>query len=426
MITSKYQEQIIDTIGRIAGKVIRTEGKGRLISSVIRNFLDQWSGGSRFKKTIASPVIGLLSRGIYHEPPDDSGSIAADVGRLITLFAASVNENRTLFPGIHDDVRGNSIRDFIANTDFGEIREMVEGSDQGVLKTIEAFNEQLWRYPAKVGTLVATLIPLANTCVRTLREVLVPIEKTIGPDLFADIILSLVKGMNGAETAKLVNTVKEVYRRLHTGSLLVGKGSKSLLQIYFTDLMGAYFREIDPELVRKTRIMLAEDKEALANAYAEAVSANPRVLVSLIASLGAAKSSHIKATSRRLSLIENLDENSLKAAVSESVTDLDTFEVAELINTACRVINRIHDAKPDFVASLISGAVDSIRTEDISKTAEWLVTDLAEALKPLASALMPVLARGISELTGNGGDTSSDRYRGELKSVGDMPSSSGV
>ena len=84
------------------------------------------------------------------------------------------------------------------------------------------------------------------------------------------------------------------------------------------------------------------------------------------------------------------------------MTDLDTFEVAELINTACRVINRIHDAKPDFVASLISGAADSIRTEDIPKTAEWLVTDLAEALKPLASALMPVLAR-VSELTATAG-----------------------
>ncbi len=427
MMTSKYQEQIIDTIGRIAGKIIRTEGKGRLISSVIRNFLDQWSDGSSFKKKITSPVRSLLSRGMHHDVPEEPGSIAADVGRLITLFAASVNENRTLFPGIHDETRGDSIRDFIVNTDFGEIREMVEGCDEGVLKTLGAFNAHLWRYPAKVGTVVATLIPLINTAIRASREVMLPIVNAIGPDLFADIILSLVKGVNGTDTAKLVNTVKELYRRLHTGSLLVGKGNKPLLQMYLTDLMGEYFKEIDPELARKVSIMFAEDKEAIANAYADAASANPQILLSHIASIGAVKSSGIRAGNRRLSLIENLEETGLKAAVSESMTDLDTFEAAELINTASRVINKIHDARPDLVANLISGVVDSLKTQDIVRTAEWLVPDVVGALKPLASALMPILKRGISELTGDNETTGHGNYPDVSKFQGDtQPSSGGV
>jgi putative sterol carrier protein len=392
------KEQIIDTIGRIAGKIIRTEGKGRLLSSVIRNFLAQWSLGSSFKKKITSPVRSLLSRGMHHEVPEEPGSIAADVGRLITLFAASVNENRTLFPGIHDETRGDSIRDFIVNTDFGEIREMVEGCDEGVLKTLGAFNTHLWRYPAKVGTVVATLIPLINTAMRASREVMLPIVNAIGPDLFADIILSLVKGVNGTDTAKLVNTVKELYRRLHTGSLLIGKGSKPLLQMYLTDLMGEYFKEIDPELARKVSIMLAEDKEAIANAYADAASANPQILLSHIASIGAVKSSGIRAGTRRLSLIENLDETGLKEAVTESMTDLDTFEAAELINTASRVINKIHDARPDLVANLISGVVDSLKTPDIVKTAEWLVPDVVAAIKPLATTVMPLFIKSLSEL----------------------------
>jgi hypothetical protein len=39
MITSKYQDQVMDIIGRIAGKVMKTKGTARLISSVVRNFL---------------------------------------------------------------------------------------------------------------------------------------------------------------------------------------------------------------------------------------------------------------------------------------------------------------------------------------------------------------------------------------------------
>lgn len=399
MTTSKYQELIIDTIGRIAGKVIRTEGKGRLISSVIRNFLDQWSDGSSFKKKITSPVRKLLSRGRHHTVPEKPDSIAADMGRLITLFAASINENRSMFPGIHEETRGDSIRDFLVNTDFGEIREMVQGCDEGVLKTIEAFNGHLWRYPAKVGSIVATLIPLSNTAMRASREVMLPIVNAVGPDLFADIILSLVRGANGTDAAKLVNTVKEIYRRLHTGSLLLGKGSKPLLQVYLTDLLGAYFKEIDPELGKKISVMLAEGKETITTAYADAVSANPQLMLSRIASIGAVKSSDIRAGNRRLSLIEGLDEKSLEGAVTESMTDLDTYEAAELINTTSRVINKIHDARPDLVTSLISGVVDSIKIQDIVKTAEWLVPDLLEAFKPLVTAVMPVLKKGISELT---------------------------
>ena len=94
---------------------------------------------------------------------------------------------------------------------------MVEGSEPCVMKTIEAFNEQLWKYPAKVGTLVATIIPLMNTFIKATREILIPIEEKIGPDLLADIMLSIVKGINGADTAKLINAVREVIRRVHTG-----------------------------------------------------------------------------------------------------------------------------------------------------------------------------------------------------------------
>jgi hypothetical protein len=120
-----------------------------------------------------------------------------------------------------------------------------------------------------------------------------------------------------------------------------------------------------------------------------------------------------------------LDETGLNAAVTESMSDLDTFEAAELINTASRVINKIHDARPDLVANLMSGVVDSLRTEDIVKTAEWLVPDLVEALKPLASAVMPVLKWGIFELTGDNGTTGHGNYPGGPKFQGDAESSSG-
>ena len=120
--------------------------------------------------------------------------IPAEVGRIITLLARAVNESHAQGAQADASGRGKSVQALLENLDFGEILEMVEGSDPYVIKAIETFNEELWKYPAKVGTLVATLIPLINIIIKSSREIMVPIEKAIGPDLLADIVLSLVKG----------------------------------------------------------------------------------------------------------------------------------------------------------------------------------------------------------------------------------------
>jgi hypothetical protein len=242
------------------------------------------------------------------------------------------------------------------------------------------------------------MIPLMNTFIKASREILVPIEKKIGPDLLADIMLSLVKGINGADSAKLINSLSEVIRRVHTGSLLLGKGGKPLFQIYLTDLLHDCLSEMDPELAKKIRIIFAQDREAIANAMAEALTDNPEIILSYLASLGSVTTSDIKAQSRKLGVVEEIDPDSLKAALSESMSDLDTYEIAGLVNTVCRVANRIHDAKPDIVSNTLSGVVDSVDSEEIKRTLQWVVPDMVDAIKPLATTVMPLFIKSLSEL----------------------------
>jgi hypothetical protein len=263
---------------------------------------------------------------------------------------------------------------------------------------VEAFNAELWKYPAKVGTVVATLIPLINILIKASREVLVPIEKAIGPDLLADIVLSLVKGVNGVDTAGLITTFQEVLRRIHTGSLLLGKGGKPLMQIYLTDVLKACLPQMKPELTKKARIILAEDKLSIAQAVADALHDNPDITLSYLASMGSVKTSAVKARARKLRVYEDLGQDGFQAALSESLSDLDTYEIADLINSACRILNRIHAIKPNFLLSLASGVVDSLDQQEIVETAQWLVTDLVQAFKPLAPAVMPAFIKGMCEL----------------------------
>ena len=401
MSKGNYQDQIQDIIGRIGGEIIRARGTARIFASVVGNILFVWSGACMLRQKLTFPLQWLLRR-IAHKNQDSKSLQAAvfpaDVARLITFLAAAVNEAHAKGDPGKGVNRGKSIKAFLENLDFGEIMEMAEGSDPYVIKAIEAFNEELWKYPAKVGSLVATVIAIMNNLIKSSREILLPIEQAIGPDLLADMFLSLVKGLNGTETAKLINTVQEFIRRLHTGSLLLGKGGKPLMQSYLTDLLKEVLSELDPELVRKVRIIFAEDKLSIANAVSDSLTDNPDITLSNLASMGSMKSSAVKARSRRLRVYEEIGQAGLNAALSESMSDLDTYEIAELINSSCRVLNRIHRAKPDILNSLASGVVDSLSAEEVGKTVNWLIPDLVQALKPLAPAIMPALIRGLCEM----------------------------
>ena len=93
-----------------------------------------------------------------------------------------------------------------------------------------------------------------------------------------------------------------------------------------------------------------------------------------------------------------IDQTGLNAAISESVSDLDTYEIAELVNGICRVLNRAHKMKPDILSSLACGIADSVDPGEIEKTLKWLIPDLVQAVKPLAPVIIPELIRGLSEM----------------------------
>jgi hypothetical protein len=417
MNTTDNKDELAQVSARIIGEIIRASGTRTLLAEIVKDLINSWANKGGIRARIANPAKWIVSKLLRPGTNGNNKGISTDVGRLLTVWAKKVNAVHAANTSYSIGTRGDAIHSFLLNTDFGEIREMVEGSDPYVLKTLEAFNEHLWKYPAKVGTLVATIIPLMNIFIKAFREILVPIEKMIGPDLLADIMLSIVKGINGADTAKLINSVSEVIRRVHTGSLLLGKGGKPLFQIYLTDLLHDCLSEMDPELAKKIRIIFAQDREAIANAMAEALTDNPEIILSYLASLGSVTTSDIKAQSRKLGVVEEIDPDSLKAALSESMSDLDTYEIAGLVNTVCRVVNRIHDAKPDIVSNALSGVVDSVDSEEVKRTVQWLVPDVVDAIKPLATTVMPQLIKSLSELISPDEGSASPEHKIAMESL---------
>lgn len=401
MVENNRQDLIYRIIGRIGGEMVRTKADPRLAAAVAENLVTEWARGSKVKQKISLPVQWVfrkIGRKKDAKGTPGTSTIPADVGKLITLLAAGVNESRAKGTPLESGDKGEAIDALLRNLDLGEILEMVEGADPHVLESIRTVNEQLWKYPAKVGTLSVMAIVLVNTSIKAFREIIRPIEEQFSPDLLADLILSTIRDINGANTGTLVNTAYELIRRIHTGSLRLGEGGKPLFQVYLTGFLKNYFPAMDPGLMKKIRICLAEDAEAIANAVSEAWDANPNVVLSALSSLGEIQNCRARGKTRKLQVLEDIETPGFNTAVSESVSSLDTYEVAGLVNTLCRVIDRVHDAKPDIVRNLVGGIVDSVDAEQVRRIVRWLVTDLVEAIRPLAPVVVPELVKGLQEL----------------------------
>jgi hypothetical protein len=398
MNTIDHQSVCNQIFARIVGKKMRSTGSKALVSAVMKESINNWSKDSKVKKKLAAPVLWVATKVGKPNPNEQDKQLAADVGALLTSLARKVNADHASGKTLHDEKQGEAIDAFLQNMDFGEVLEMIEGADPHVIESIRTFNQQLWKYPAKAGALTVIAIALMNTSIKGAREIMRPIEEQFSPDLLADLILSIIRDVNGTNAANLTNTVFELIRRVHTGSLLIGKGGKPLLQTYLTGFFRDYYTARDPELARKARICLAEDQETIANAKADALDANSRMVLSLLSSLGKVTSCKVRGKSRKWRILEDVEKAGFNAAVSESVSDLDTHEVAGLINTACSVLDRVHDAKPDVVSNLVGGIVDSIDSEQVRRISKWLIPDLVEALRPLAPIVLPELIKGFNEL----------------------------
>jgi len=263
---------------------------------------------------------------------------------------------------------------------------------------VEAFNENLWKYPAKVASILATLLAAVNTGIRAAREILKPIEKNVGPDLLADLILSLLKGLDARETGELVNAVSEFIRRLHTGNLLLSKAGKPLFQLYLATQLQEALPGINPVLVRKARIALAEGKEAISRSLCDALSENPGLLLEMVSAYGSMKTPSIRGTARKVHVYEEADQEALSEAVSRGLSGLDTYEIAEAINGFLRVINRIHENRPDVFSNIMRSVTESVAPELVRTTSRWLVPEVVETARPIFTAAMPQLLKALCEM----------------------------
>ena len=386
MNTTDHQAVVYQVLARIIGRNMRSPGVKALVSGIAKEAIRNWAGSSPLKRKLAAPALWAASRLGRPGQEEQDGDMASDVGILLTALARKANAERASAAPGKTAKSGEAIHGFLRSTDFGEIREMAEKSKGRVIETLEAFNEHLWSYPAKAGSIMGTLLALVNTGISSVKTLLQPIEKKVGPDLLADLLLSLLRRLDAREIARLVNSVNELIRRIHTGNLLLARAGRPLLQVYLSALLEEGLPLVDPALLKKARVALAEDRGAAAHALADALREHPDLVLEMVGAYGSLKTPAIRAFSQRTLVLEELDREALAGAVAKGCSDLDTYEIASVLNTLVRLLNGIHEVRPEVFSSFITSVADSLDTEEIRAAAAWIVPEVVEALRPILDA----------------------------------------
>ena len=399
VVAAKRRErESIEIIGSLLTEFMQSPTFGKVLISVLRNVLSTWSDGSRPKQKVSDLALKLAVENITPQPRANDGIDAQKVGRLVTVLAQHLNDLQVQNPMYLADSLEGPLREVIASTDFGEVKELVDRAEEPIVELVKRLMGFVWNtYPAKFGTVISLIHPLGNITVRSLKEIVKPLNG-VSPDLFTDLIFTIVRSIDGRQIGELVNTVLEMVHQLHTGSLLQGEAGVPQFQMDLTQKLREIMSGIDPELFLKIKIITAEFAEERANAVSDILDENPELVLDLVSHYSSLKNPSIRSKQHRLGVYKHLSEGEFATAVAKGLGEIDTQEISEIFNTLLHMFNSVHAEKPDFFPRLLSDLFMNIDTDSLKTATEWLMRDIIGGLKPIAGEVLPVLLTGLSEL----------------------------
>jgi len=415
----------------LARTLVHTNEFKTIMRSVVPEVASQWAGENPLKKMAASiiaksirksftpeaveipslinAILGVLDSTLKEASTltDEERSLLTAtltggidskiIGSIITRMAVVVNNTHAAEPiFISEKCRGN-FRRFIEAVDFGEIKEAVDGSHEDFTAIIRMANEEMWQYPAKMICLFSLLPVAVNMSVSAVKETLKPLHAQ-APDVLADVILSLMRSINGKAAGELVNDLSEVVRQIHTGSALIGDQGLPQFGADLRILLADFASALNPQVIVKARTALAEDMGTIRNAWTETMAARPDLFLSSLRQVAERRNPGIRATRREFELLADMPEVDVNNALSAGLSDLDTQELGETINNVLRLLNSLRRTHPEAIPRVLAGVASTINTDELKDAAAWIIPASVDAVKPLAGAIMPSVLRGLAEL----------------------------
>lgn len=319
-----------------------------------------------------------------------SGIFTGRTGKVITTWAKVISSALTDSPDLLKEALASGFTKWIENTDFGELKELLNAANQFSGDAIKMVNDAIWKYPAKVVLLVSFLPSLINILVKVINEC-VSRFNNLSPDLVADVVLSCFRDIDAENLGQTVNEFAELIRKLDTGSSLIGDSGVSGLNRDISVFIDDFSSSLQIDKLFRAREGLASGKETIAAKIFQLLKENPQIILESIGRSQLRYNPAIKTMGRKAALVCDLPEKETAEAFSKALSQLDSSEMAEIINLVSLLTNRIRRNNKKLLPSIISQIVDSLDLYEVEEAVGGIIGDIGKSMKPLGRIVLPHL-----------------------------------
>ncbi len=100
---------------------------------------------------------------------------------------------------------------------------------------------------------------------------------------------------------------------------------------------------------------------------------------------------HLKSLNARLAEWDAVDDEEMAKSFAQHIAAYDVQEIAEVLNSTLKIINRLGDERPAIFSEFTVQLVNAIDDYELAETAKRIFNGVSEEFKPAARAFVPGL-----------------------------------
>ena len=410
--------------------LMKTQAMRETLSLLIPEVVQLWAGDNRLKNKIAGPIGNSIQKGLSENSTRDNGHASRVMPDIITSLMVDLESAAQNFEALSPEEKENQVKAILApfgtghagqiltrvmhalhdlhgqnptaladamtpvlqqwieKTDFGTLRDVADTMTPEIRALAVGINDILWQYPSKLVLSLSFLPDLVNLAVVCLGETLGRFNRA-APDLVADILLSMVRSVDGQTLGVALNELAELVRKVHTGSALIGEPGNPRFQEDLRQMVAKIVEQLDSRTYWAARVALAEDTAVLRRSIVDVLTDHPDVFTEGIKTYAARQNPGWRARRHGLEALEAVPDDDMGVALEEGLSDLDLQELGEVVNLIGVLANRLMALKPELIGSLAQQVAASLDLEEIEMALHAILHATGPPLRPVGRAILP-------------------------------------
>jgi len=156
---------------------------------------------------------------------------------------------------------------------------------------------------------------------------------------------------------------------------------------------------------------LSEEREGIADSWTGFLDGHPELWKRMIENYGSARNARIRSLRKRMGALEAHPDDGLLDAAAKGLSEIDTQEMAEILNLGALLAHRLREANPDLLRALAEQLVNSLDFDEIGDAAEWVTAELTDELMPAGRAVLPHLLQAACRVLAPADDEFEDNMK---------------